>query len=416
MKMLGSNDNNLKQQAVITILILLGMIITMQIAVMQMTESYKENMMTHDAEIAGHLLSQGVDTHQIRMAFTDQKADEAVINGAALLKTAGYQEGMVNSLLPEVDQFYQKYAVIMLVFTSVFSSFLLAVFYFFAFQRNKKLEDAGKKIQSFMDGDASIRLDAVNEDSLSGFFSKVNTMATALTVHIEKEKHSRIFLKETISDISHQLKTPLAALQMYNEIILDEKTDNKVVEDFVQKSQRELLRMENLIQNLLKLAKLDAGTIVLEKNSRELNPFLEECRIVLITRAERENKKINLVCDPCIRMSFDEIWLGEALENIIKNALDHTSTNDQVEICGAENSLLIEITIKDNGAGIDPEDIHHVFERFYRSRYSKDRQGIGIGLALSKTIIEKHGGTITVQSEVGIGTMFHVIFPKLTNL
>ncbi len=414
--MLGSNDNNLKQQAVITILILLGMIITMQIAVMQMTESYKENMMTHDAEIAGHLLSQGVDTHQIRMAFTDQKADEAVINGAALLKTAGYQEGMVNSLLPEVDQFYQKYAVIMLVFTSVFSSFLLAVFYFFAFQRNKKLEDAGKKIQSFMDGDASIRLDAVNEDSLSGFFSKVNTMATALTVHIEKEKHSRIFLKETISDISHQLKTPLAALQMYNEIILDEKTDNKVVEDFVQKSQRELLRMENLIQNLLKLAKLDAGTIVLEKNSRELNPFLEECRIVLITRAERENKKINLVCDPCIRMSFDEIWLGEALENIIKNALDHTSTNDQVEICGAENSLLIEITIKDNGAGIDPEDIHHVFERFYRSRYSKDRQGIGIGLALSKTIIEKHGGTITVQSEVGIGTMFHVIFPKLTNL
>lgn len=414
--MLGSNDNNLKQQAVITILILLGMIITMQIAVMQMTESYKENMMTHDAEIAGHLLSQGVDTHQIRMAFTDQKADEAVINGAALLKTAGYQESMVNSLLPEVDQFYQKYAVIMLVFTSVFSLFLLAVFYFFAFQRNKKLEDAGKKIQSFMDGDASIRLDAVNEDSLSGFFSKVNTMATALTVHIEKEKHSRNFLKETISDISHQLKTPLAALQMYNEIILDEKTDNKVVEDFVQKSQRELLRMENLIQNLLKLAKLDAGTIVLEKNSRELNPFLEECRIVLITRAERENKKINLVCDPCIRMSFDEIWLGEALENIIKNALDHTSTNDQVEICGAENSLVTEITIKDNGAGIDPEDIHHIFERFYRSRYSKDRQGIGIGLALSKSIIEKHGGTITVQSEVGIGTMFHVIFPKLTNL
>lgn len=414
--MLGSNDNNLKQQAVITILILLGMIITMQIAVMQMTESYKENMMTHDAEIAGHLLSHGVNTHQIRMAFTDQKADEAVINGAALLKTAGYQEGMANSLLPKVDQFYQKYAVIMLVFTSVFSLLLLAVFYFFAFQRNKKLEDAGKKIQRFMDGDASIRLNDGGEDKLSGFFSKVNTMATALTVHIEKEKHHRIFLKETISDISHQLKTPLAALQMYNEIILDEKTGNKVVEDFVQKSQRELLRMENLIQNLLKLAKIDAGTIVLEKNSRELKPFLEECRIVLMTRAERENKKINLVCDPSIRMSFDEIWLGEALENIIKNALDHTKKTDQIEICGVENSLLIEITIKDNGAGIDPEDIHHTFERFYRSRYSKDHQGIGIGLALSKTIIEKHGGTITVYSELGKGTVFHVIFPKLTNL
>ncbi len=241
-------------------------------------------------------------------------------------------------------------------------------------------------------------------------------MATALTVHIEKEKHHRIFLKETISDISHQLKTPLAALQMYNEIILDEKTGNKVVEDFVQKSQRELLRMENLIQNLLKLAKLDAGTIVLEKDNRDLNPFLEKCKNEFMTRAERENKKITVICNTTIRMSFDEIWLGEAIENIIKNALDHTKATDQIEICGVENSLLIEITIKDNGAGIDPEDIHHIFERFYRSRYSKDHQGIGIGLALSKTIIEKHGGTITVYSELGKGTVFHVIFPKLTNL
>lgn len=414
--MLLSNDKSLRQQAVITVFILLGMIIVMQIAVMGMTEAYKESMMIHDAEIAGHLLNQGVDAHQIRMAFTDQKVDEAVINGIPLLKTAGYQKSLANNLLPAVDQFYQKYTVIMLAFSLVFSTFLLAVLYFFACQQNKKLEDAGKKIQGFMDGDASIRLDDGGEDRISGFFYKVNTMATALTVHIEKEKHNRIFLKETISDISHQLKTPLAALQMYNEIILDEKTGNKVVEEFSNKSQRELSRMENMIQNLLKLAKLDAGTIVLEKNNRDLNSFLEKCKNEFMTRAERENKKITVIYNTAIRMNFDEIWLGEAIENIIKNALDHTKAADQIEICGVENSLLIEITIKDNGAGIDPEDIYHIFERFYRSRYSKDHQGIGIGLALSKTIIEKHGGAITVQSELGKGTVFHVIFPKLTDL
>lgn len=414
--MLLSNDKSLRQQAVITALILLGMIIAMQIAVMGMTEAYKESMMIHDAEIAGYLLGQGVDAHQIRMAFTDQKADEAAINGEALLKTVGYQESLANNLLPAVDQFYQKYTVIMLAFSLVFSTFLWAVFYFFACQRNKKLEDAGKKIQGFMDGDASIRLDDGGEDRLSGFFYKVNTMATALTVHIEKEKHNRIFLKETISDISHQLKTPLAALQMYNEIILDEKTGNKVVEEFLHKSQRELSRMENLIQNLLKLAKLDAGTIVLEKNNRDLNSFLEKCKNEFMTRAERENKKITVICNTAIQMSFDEIWLGEALENIIKNAFDHTKVTDQIEICGVENSLLIEITITDNGAGVDPEDIHHIFERFYRSRYSKDHRGIGIGLALSKTIIEKHGGIITVYSELGKGTVFRVTFPKLTDL
>lgn len=414
--MLISNDNNFKQQTGITVLILLAMTITMQMAVMWMTTSYKENMIRHDAEVAGRLLNYGIDAHQIGMAFTDEKSDEAVINGAALLKTSGYRASMANSFLPSVDQFHQKYAAIMLVFCLIFIVLLMTVNYNFEYQRNRRLEDASKKIRRFMNGDTSIRLDDGSEDNLSHFFAKVNMMATALTVHIDKEKRNRIFLKEIISDISHQMKTPLAALQMYSEIIEDEKTGNAVVEDFIKKSQRELLRIENLIQNLLKLAKLDAGTIVLEKNSHELKPFLEKCKNSFITRAAHENKKITLVCDSSIRMRFDEVWLAEALENIIKNALDHTKATDQIEIFCEENNLQIAIFIKDNGAGIHPEDLYHVFERFYRSRYSKDHQGIGIGLALSKAIIEKHHGTITVQSELNNGSLFQVIFPKLTNL
>lgn len=414
--MLIANDNNLKQQTGITILIFLTMIITMQTTVMSMTNTYKENMMIHDAEVAGKLLSYGIDVHQIGMAFADQKSDEARINGVALLNMSGYRESTANRFLPSVDQFQQKYAAIMLVLCLIFSMLLIAINYYFGYRRNKMLEDAGKKIQGFMDGDPSIRLDDGSEDNLSHFFAKVNMMATALTVHIDKEKRNRIFLKEIISDISHQMKTPLAALQMYSEIIEDEKTGNAVVEDFIKKSQRELLRIENLIQNLLKLAKLDAGTIVLEKNSHELKPFLEKCKNSFITRAAHENKKITLVCDSSIRMRFDEIWLAEALENIIKNALDHTKATDQIEIFCEENNLQIAIFIKDNGAGIHPEDLYHIFERFYRSRYSKDHQGIGIGLALSKAIIEKHHGTITVQSELNIGSLFQVIFPKLTNL
>ncbi len=413
--MLISNDNNFKQQIGITILILLAMTITMQIAVMWMTTSYKENMIRHDAEVAGKLLNYGIDAHQIGMAFTDEKSDEAVINGAALLKTSGYRESMANSFLPSVDQFHQKYAAIMLLFCLIFVVLLMTVNYIFEYRRNRRLEDASKKIRGFMDGDTSIRLDDGSEDNLAHLYSKINMMATALTVHIEKEKHSRIFLKETISDISHQMKTPLAALQMYSDIILDEKTGNKVVEDFIIKSQREFRRMENLISNLLKLAKLDAGTIVLEKRNHELSSLLEKCKSRFITRAARENKNIILVCDTSVRMSFDEIWLGEALENIIKNALDHTKAADQIEIQCEEDNLVIEISIRDNGAGIHPEDLCHIFERFYRSRYSKDHQGIGIGLALSKAIIEKHGGTITVQSELNNGSLFQVIFPKLTN-
>ncbi|WP_303870689.1 sensor histidine kinase KdpD [Acetobacterium wieringae] len=414
--MLVTNDKSLKQQGLIILLILLMMIVTMQATVMWMTATYKENIVIHDAEIAGKLLNGGIDAHQIGMVFTDQKDDETTIKGATLLNTVGYHDGMVNNLLPSVDQFYKKYAFIILVYCLVFSVLIITVFYYFGYQRNKMLEDAGKKIQTFMDGDTSIRLDDGSEDNFSVFFSKVNMMATVLSAHIEKERHNRNFLQETISDISHQMKTPLAALRLYNEIIIEEKTGNQVVEEFIKKSQRELLRMENLIQNLLKLAKLDAGTIVLENNCHELRPFLEKCANRFMTRAERERKKIAIVCDTAIRMNFDEMWLGEALENIIKNALDHTKAADQIEIRCEENSLVIEILIKDNGAGIHLEDRYHIFERFYRSRYSKDYQGIGIGLALSKTIIEKHNGTITVQSELSKGSVFHITFPKLTNL
>ncbi len=178
-------------------------------------------------------------------------------------------------------------------------------------------------------------------------------MATSLNAHIEREKQGREFLMDTISDIPHQLKTPLTALQMYSDFI---------------------------------------------------------------TLTEMEGKRTILRCDNSIALCFDEIWLGEAVGNIIKNALDHTEDNNQIEISCAETVITTEITVKDNGSGILPEDIHHIFKRFYRSRNSKDRQDIGIGLALAKTIVEQHGGSITVQSEFKNGTAFHLIFPKLSNL
>jgi signal transduction histidine kinase len=414
--MLMLSDKNVRSQIAVTTFILLVLIMVSQVVVMRMTDNYKKNMIAHDAEIAGYLYDNGLDEQQIRSAFTSPKTDVDLKWGTAVLKDAGYEENMDSILLPEIEEFQWEYAAVALAVTVIFSLLLLATYSFFVWKQEEQLKEAGKKIQGFMDGDIDIRLEDSNEDHLSRFFAKVNIMATALTTHIEKEKTNRLFLKETISDISHQLKTPLAALQMYNEIILDEKTDNVVVEDFLQKSQRELLRMENLIQNLLKLAKLDAETIALEKKIHGLNGFLEKCRASLMTRAKLENKKISLVCDDSITMCFDEIWLSEALGNIIKNALDHTKASDLIEIGCEKNILATEITVKDNGSGIHPEDIHHIFERFYRRRYSKDQQGIGIGLALSKSIIEKHGGTITVQSELGEETVFHLIFPKLTNL
>jgi signal transduction histidine kinase len=203
---------------------------------------------------------------------------------------------------------------------------------------------------------------------------------------------------------------------MYNEIIQNEQTGNEVVNEFTSKSERELTRMEVLIQNLLKLTRLDAAAIELVIKNHNVKAFLQEVIKGFLTRAELEDKIILLDGSENVMMEFDDEWLLGAVGNIVKNALDHTNAKDKIEIRCDETPILTTITIKDNGTGIHSEDIHHIFKRFYRSRFSKDKQGVGIGLTLFKTIVEKHGGTIAVESNLGKGTTFRLAFPKISNL
>ncbi|MGI5876410.1 MAG: sensor histidine kinase [Dethiobacteria bacterium] len=379
-------------------------------------DDYKQKMIAHDYQIAGYLTQNGVEKSLVIRAFTAEKSNEDAETGQKLLQKTGYSGTVQNDLLPDIERFYQKHAAIVLIILIMFSIITGAVVLLFVLRHYKRIEEAELRLRDFMAGNIGIRLDDYQEGSLSKLFAAVNLMATSQVAHIEKEKQGREFLKDTISDISHQIKTPLAALRMYNEIIQNEKTGNSVVDNYSLKIEREISRIESLILNLLKLARLDAGSIQLEISEQNIKEFLEEVVRGFSTRAKVEGKELTLNCDDHIAMNFDPEWLMEAIGNIIKNALDHTGSQNKIEVCCSETPLSIQITIKDNGTGIHPEDMHHIFKRFYRSRFSKEKQGIGIGLALSKSIIEKHGGTITVQSELGKGAAFNLFFPKLSKL
>lgn len=409
-------DKEIKVFFIIIAIILAGALIIGQFMILSMADEYKQKIILHDYGAAGYLYNNGIDRAQAASAFTAVKTNEDFIEGQKLLSSAGLRSSVTSSLLPDVDKFYKKFSGIALLLFILFSCLFISVLLFFAGRRDRRIEKANADINSFMEGNHSVRLDAGGEGSLSMLFSSINAMATSLTSHIENEKHNREFLKDTISDISHQLKTPLTSLKMYNEIIQGEGTENGTVDAFISKSGRELARIEVLIQNLLKLARLDAGSIKLEKRVNSLKNFLEDLTERFLTRADQEQKTIRLECDESITMEFDETWLPEAVSNIVKNALDHTVAGNRIDICCSETALFYQIIIKDNGSGIHPEDINHIFKRFYRSRFSKDKQGAGIGLTLAKTIIEMHGGSITVESKSGRGTAFNLIFPKLSNL
>jgi signal transduction histidine kinase len=413
-------NTDVRRLFVVVLLTLLLAGLSGQILVQRAAADLKNTLVAHDAALAGALVEAGMDPAAVAAAFTVPKSEVQAENGAQVLAREGLTESLDYRFLPEAVAFARHYHLAALVLTLVFSAGLLVVLYGFAARQDRRTEQACRAIEGFMrlgeESGARLALEDAVEGSQAQFFSAINSMAASLTAHLQKEQHDRAFLKETISDISHQLKTPLAAMQMYIEIIRGENTASPVIDDFVQKSQRELSRMEMLIQNLLKLARLDAGAIVLEKRGLRLKEFLESTLERFSVRAEVEGKALRLVCPGGLALEADENWLAEAAGNLIKNALDHTTTGGQVEVICEETSLVVSITVKDNGSGIHPDDLPHVFKRFYRSRFSQDHQGVGIGLTLARSIVEKHGGSMTVESEPGQGAAFRMVFPKLTNM
>lgn len=311
---------------------------------------------------------------------------------------------------------YQRFALWLALLTLAAAGALWTACYRYFKRQDRVMELAVSQVNSFLAGNVDARIACDEEGELYRLFHCVNSLATVLNAHAADELRKKEFLKNTISDISHQLKTPLAALNIYNGLMQEEAKDWPVMEEFAALSEQELDRIETLVQNLLKIARLDAGSISFEKASENLAEIMGDVWLHFSYRAKQEQKEIVLSGPGQIFLFCDRNWLMEAIDNLVKNALDHTEKGDTVRIEWRALSSLIQVCIRDNGTGIHPEDLHHIFKRFYRSRFSKDRQGIGLGLPLAKAIIEAHSGTIEVDSSPGKETVFTINFLIPTKL
>lgn len=293
---------------------------------------------------------------------------------------------------------------------------ILAAGYWYFKEQNKIMEHAVTQIKEYISGNQDARIECDEEGELYRLFHEVNTLVSILKTHAEREGESKRFLKDTIGNISHQLKTPLAALNIYNGIMQEETTDLPTIKEFTNLSEQELDRIEVLVQNLLKITKLDVGTMVIDKTMVNVCEMMDCIERHFSYRAKQEEKKIVASGKDTVFLFCDRNWLMEAISNIVKNALDHTKKDNTIYIEWKEFASVVQIIIKDNGSGIHPEDLHYIFKRFYRSRFSKDIQGIGLGLSLAKSIIDIHNGSIEVDSELGVGTTFTINFLNPTKM
>lgn len=377
-----------------------------------MTNDFQKTMVEHDYGTAGYLVNH--PGTNVAAAFTKDKTDADLEAGRQILKEAGCHENTDPRMVPAVAA-YQKRTAVMLgcMLFSVFAGIFLTVWIYIRRQR-KVLAKADTVITRFLSGDTGQRIDSEETGDWYSLFHRINELAAILSAQAEHEKQTRVFLQDMISDVSHQLKTPLAALKMYDEIMAQEGTDRETIHAFSQKSLREIRRVEDVVYTLLKIARLDAGTVRMEKAEENMEMLLKDVTERFETLAAQEAKEIVLSGNSEVSLYCDALWMSEALGNVVKNALEHTGKGGKVVISWERTPLLTNIVVEDNGTGIHQEDIHNIFKRFYRSRFSQDTHGIGLGLPLAKSIVEAHQGTISVTSRVGRGSRFVLSFFHLT--
>ncbi len=377
-----------------------------------MTNDFQKTMVEHDYGTAGYLVNHP-DTN-VAAAFTKDKTDSDLEAGRQILKEAGYHENTDPRMVPAVAA-YQKRTAVMLggMLFGVFTAVFLTVWIYIRRQK-KAFAKADTVITRFLEGDTDQRIDSEETGDWYSLFHRINELAAILSAQAEHEKQTRVFLQDMISDVSHQLKTPLAALKMYDEIMAQEGTDGKTIHAFSQKSLREIRRVEDVVYTLLKIARLDAGVVRMEKAEENIEMLLRDVTERFETLAAQEEKEIVLSGNHDVSLYCDALWMSEALGNVVKNALEHTPGGGKIMVSWERTPLLTNIMVEDNGKGIHQEDIHNIFKRFYRSRFSQDTHGIGLGLPLAKSIVEAHQGTISVTSRVGRGSRFVLSFFHLT--
>ncbi len=377
-----------------------------------MTNDYQKTMVEHDYGTAGYLVNHP-DTN-VAAAFTKDKTDSDLEAGRRILKEAGYHGNADPRLIPAVYA-YRKHTAVWIggMFFCVFLAVFLTVWIYIR-KQNKAIAKADAVITRFLSGDTGQRIDSEETGDWYSLFHRINELASILSAQAEHEKQTREFLQDMISDVSHQLKTPLAALKMYDEIMAQEGTDRETILAFSQKSLREIRRVEDVVYTLLKIARLDAGTVRMERAEENMEMLLKDVTERFETFATQEAKEIVLSGSSDVFLYCDALWMSEALGNVVKNALEHTDRGGKVVISWERTPLLTNIVVEDNGTGIHQEDIHNIFKRFYRSRFSQDTHGIGLGLPLAKSIVEAHQGTISVTSRVGKGSRFVLSFFHLT--
>ena len=246
-------------------------------------------------------------------------------------------------------------------------------------------------------------------------FARINHRLIRLYEIMQENRHKvdmeRQELQMLISDISHQVKTPVSNLQMVTDTLLTKPVSEEERMDFLQGIRSQTDKLDFLFQALVKTSRLETGAIRLEKKDSSLFHTLAQAMSSIVYAAEKKEIAVSVDCPENLIISHDSKWTSEALFNLLDNAVKYTPSGGKISVAVVQWEMYVEVKVTDTGRGISESNQAAIFRRFYREEEVHDQQGVGIGLYLAREIVTRQGGYIKVVSELGQGSEFSIMLP-----
>ncbi|QNM06546.1 sensor histidine kinase [Qiania dongpingensis] len=273
--------------------------------------------------------------------------------------------------------------------------------------RYRKISGLSLYLKKVLNGDKKLDIPDNAEGELSLLRNDIYKMVTRLETQAELLSEDKAYLAGSLSDISHQLKTPMTSMMVMTDILRDESLPAEKREEFIDSIRSQLKRMEWLLSSLLKMSKLDAGAIQFKQEPVQVSELVRKAVEHLLIPMELKNQTLAVEIPESQYIGCDVAWTSEAISNIVKNCMEHTPENGKITIYSEERGVYLQLVVEDSGEGIAPEDLPHIFERFYKGK-NAGRDSVGIGLAMAKYILNIQNGQVEVESTPGAGSRFFI--------
>lgn len=402
------NKIELKKMCITSCIVIIIFLITFSILIYKQYKTYTYNFNQKIAGIIDNVLEKYPDIEKREIVEILNSSDKT---NNEILREYGIELDK-DSVILENNTDFQKFIIIDISTLIVFILILSIIFFKYNHSESKKINEITKYIEEINRGNYKLNIEENTEDELSILKNELYKITIMLKEVAENSQKDKTTLKDSLSDISHQIKTPITSiLIMLDNILNDENMPEDIKKDFIKDIKREIINIKFLVESILKLSKIDSNSIKFIKKEVFIKDIINEAVKNVSMLSELKNIEIIVSGDDSIKTICDLKWQVEAITNILKNCIEHSYENRKIYINYNQNNMYTELKIEDNGTGIDAKDLPHIFERFYKGKNSSS-DSVGIGLALSKSIIESNNGYIQVDSKLNKGTTFIIKYLK----